>query len=117
MLTFNVSRLLKLKGIQSPTAFFMSLGYTKWQSFRMTRDNLSILTIDKIEKLCVALKCSPNDLFHFYPNPSKPLPHDHPLNTLVRYDNTQKITDLLQDLPMETIIEIVEQAKSKSRPQ
>ena len=108
MLIFNLPRLLKIKGITKPFSYFMSIGYSRGTASKMAQNRERGFTFDKLERYCIDFNCTPNDLFDFYPNTSKPLPIDHPLLQLKREDNTAVINALLHELPYEKIKELAE---------
>ncbi len=113
MLVFNLLRVLEMKGITNPLSFFSSIGYSRWTAYRMMRNDFTSFTPDKIERICFALNCTPNDLFQYKSAKGKSLPENHALHALVRADADHSVKDILQGLPLETIIEMVEQAKKK----
>ena len=108
MLTFNLPRLLKIKGITKPFSYFMSIGYSRGTASKMAQNLERGFTFDKLERYCIDFNCTPNDLFDFYPNTSKSLPDNHPFFQLKREDNTAAINALLHELPYEKIKELAE---------
>ena len=113
MLVFNLTRLLKIKGISNPTRFFMNMGYSKSIAYRMSKNDTYNFTTKKLEQLCLALNCSPNDLFEYIPKKNNSIPQNHPLNNLIRQDQSQIIHSLLQELPVEKILELAELVKKE----
>jgi hypothetical protein len=114
MLFFNLPRIVKLKGIAKPFSHFIRLGYSPNLASRMSQNTVQAFTVAKLEKYCIEFNCTPNDLFEFRPNPSHPLPADHPLYQLKREDNAEEIITLLHDLPIEKIRELAALVKSES---
>lgn len=106
MLYLNLSRILKLRGIQKPFSYFMSLGYSRNTASKMAQNNVISVTPEKLERYCIELKCTPNDLFEYMPSVKNPLPENHPLLTLQREEKIVEINALLQDLSLEKIREL-----------
>ena len=113
MLVFNLTRLLKIKGISNPTRFFMNMGYSKSIAYRMSKNDTYNFTTNKLEQLCLALNCSPNDLFEYIPEKNSTITPSHPLNHLIRHDKTQIIYSLLHELPIEKILELADLVKKE----
>ena len=115
MLVFNLTRLLKIKGISNPTRFFMNMGYSNSIAYRMSKNDTYNFTTKKLEQLCLALNCSPNDLFEYIPEKNNSIPQNHPLNNLIRQEQTKLINTLLQELPIEKIVELAELVKLENK--
>ena len=113
MLTFNLPRLLKIKGINKPFSYFMSIGYSRGTASKMAQNREMGFTLTKIERYCIDFNCTPNDLFEFHPETKFQLKPDHPLFQLKREDNATEINALLNDLPLEKIIELAALVKKE----
>ena len=106
MLTFNLPRLLKIRGVTKPFSYFMKLGYSRGTASKMAQNREMGFTLTKIERYCIDFKCTPNDLFEFHPEKKLNLEPDHPLYQLKREDNATEINALLHNLPLEKIIQL-----------
>lgn len=113
MLTFNLPRLLKIKGVTKPFSYFMKLGYSRGTASKMAQNREMGFTLTKIERYCIDFKCTPNDLFEFHPESKLNLEPNHPLFQLQREDNTSEINALLHELPLEKIKELAELVKKE----
>lgn len=103
MLLFNLQRLTKLKGINRPFSYFMSLGYPRGLASKMSQSKMQTFSVKRLEELCIHFNCTPNDLFEFRPDSKNPLPESHPLHALKRDDSAEELINLLHDLPVEKI--------------
>lgn len=103
MLSINLKRLTKLKGISRPFSHFMSLGYSRGLASKMAQNQMQTFSVKRLEELCIHFNCTPNDIFEFRPDSKNPLPETHPLYTLKRDDSTEELINLLHDLPVEKI--------------
>ena len=115
MISFNLPRLLKTKGITKPFSHFMSLGYSRGLASRMAGNQERGFTLDKLEKYCIHFNCTPNDLFDYHPDSKNRLAPNHPLYQLKREDNTEEINALLHELPLEKIRELAQLIKTEKK--
>jgi len=113
MLSFNLPRILKIKGIDKPFSHFMNLGYSRGTASKMSQNTLNTFTPAKLERYCIEFNCTPNDLYEYKPSTKNPLHKDHPLMALVREEKTAEINALLHDLPMEKIRELAHLIKEE----
>jgi len=117
MLTFNFPRLLKIKGINKPFSHFMSLGYSRGTASKMSQNNVTTFTPQKLERYCIEFNCTPNDLFEYKPSTKDILSENHPLMALKREEKTAEINALLQELPIEKIRELANLVKEEKEKQ
>ena len=108
MLYLNLNRILKIRGIHKPFSHFMSLGYSRSLASRMAQNQVLSFTAEKLERYCIELNCTPNDLFEYKPSSKNPLPADHPLIALQREEKITEINSLLQNLSLEKIRELAD---------
>jgi len=98
MLQFNIERIVLMRGHKNPMAYLKSLGFT-YRVIRAMSGTPKTLKVEYINKLCVALRCTPNDLVEWVPSKSIPLDGEHPLNKLVRADNGALMRGVLEGIP------------------
>ncbi len=67
MLTFDLARLLESKEILNPLQFLMKSGFTRHTAHRLLRHRVDSISYRNLETLCLALNCTPNDLFSWVP--------------------------------------------------
>ena len=106
MLTFSPKNIFLLRGIEKTTRFLVNLGMDYSTASRFLKSESQFVKIKDIEKLCIALNCSPNDLFEWKPDNKTILPETHSLNALNRGDKVQKLRQTMKDLPADKLIEI-----------
>jgi DNA-binding Xre family transcriptional regulator len=71
------------------------------------------LNLEEIERLCVLLKCTPNDFFEWTPDSDNQVNEDHPLNDIRRSDIVIDITKTLNSVPLGQLAEIEQMIKDK----
>ncbi len=107
MLRLNINKLFKARLISKPGGFLMQNGFGRSTAFSISTNRIRSLSPDQIEKLCIAFRCTPNDLFEFTPTSGSELPESHPLNQLKKSDSPQ-LSDVIQNLSIEQLKTITE---------
>lgn len=108
MLTLDIARIAVEKGIKDPSIFMRRLGFGSKYITAILRKKGSVrLSNAQIETLCLALHCTPNDLYSWQEDEGKSIAGGHPIRALVRVKKAS-IPDLLQSLPPEKIDKVRE---------
>ncbi|HQU86321.1 MAG TPA: helix-turn-helix transcriptional regulator [Pyrinomonadaceae bacterium] len=116
MLYFNISRLMQLRGIDKPYAFLVKNGFVTQTATNMINDRLGRITPDQMEKLCLILNCTPNDLFDWRPDENVVVSESHALHSLKK-EKTPSVAQMVKDLPVEKLAklhEIIDGLKKES---
>ena len=82
MLSLNIRRMLSDRQIERPHLYLRKLGISAHTATNLLEDNFSFINIAHIEKLCIAFKCTPSDLFVYKSDAHNMLPANHPLHQL-----------------------------------
>lgn len=82
MLALNLNPIFKVHGIERPYTFLVKAGFTPHSAHSLLNSKTKTFRLDHIEKLCVILKCEPNDLLEWYPNKNEIIADDHPITKL-----------------------------------
>lgn len=107
MINLNINRIVRQKGIGKPYSFLRSLGFTHNIATRYTTATHKVMKLADIEKLCLALHCTPNDLLEWGQSPADPaLPSNHPLQALHRTNPASDMTNLLLNASPEKLVEV-----------
>ncbi len=73
----------------------------------MLKFNPRNLKVKTLEKLCLALNCTPNDLFEWRDDGAQSLLRDnHPLHALRKETVNKKFSEIMQDIPLEKLGEL-----------
>ena len=107
MLKYNFTRLFKARFITKPVAFLMNSGFRRQAAFNLANHHTQALTPDKIEKLCIALRCTPNDLFEWDESTSQIVDVSHPIRTLKK-QTLPNFTALTKNLTLEQLTKLAE---------
>ncbi|MFA6597092.1 MAG: helix-turn-helix transcriptional regulator [Ignavibacteriaceae bacterium] len=110
MLTYNLKKLFKLRGITTPASFLMKNGFGKQAAYRITGNRFNALQPEYLEKLCIALNCTPNDLMEWEPNKNIEKPEILGLNKL-RPVPVGDLRHFANDIPVEKMSEFISQVE------
>ena len=107
MLYFNVKRVLEMRGIERPYAFLVKNGFSSQMATNLTNNRVGHVKPQQMEKLCVLLHCTPNDLFEWQADKNTfAAEGNHPLKTLSREKPAAPISEMVRDLPVEKMNEL-----------
>ncbi len=98
MLILDVERICKEKGISNPSVWLRGLGFHSKMVTLLMRRQSRRLDYRHLEKICLALHCTPDDLFAWQPDADGAVAANHPLQALVRVGKPD-IQTLLRDIP------------------
>ncbi len=106
MLSYNISRVIKARGIIRPFAYLSKSGFSVNMASNIKNDALSRVDLAVVEKLCLLLHCSPNDLFQWTPSGEMIDDTEHPLNEIRRNEKALDIAKTLSSIPLKKLDEI-----------
>lgn len=106
MLTFNFPRVFKARGIDRPFSFLVNHGYSTNMATRIVNNRTRQVNVKDIEKLCLILKCTPNDFFDWVPGNNDIDIAQHPLNAIKRSDKIVQLAQLVNNIPMDKLADI-----------
>lgn len=92
-----------MRGIQRTTGFLVNLGMDYSTASRFLKSKSQFVKIKDIEKLCIALNCTPNDLFQWTPDEKTVLPEGHSLNALNKSGNPKNLQQMVKDIPSDKL--------------
>lgn len=100
MLQFNFDRMLKARGIEMPFSYLKRNGFADKLATNIKNNNIRRMNLSTVEKLCIVLRCTPNDLVEWIPDESFENDQDHPLNQIKKSDLVVNITKTLNSVPL-----------------
>ena len=112
MLRYNFKTIFAARGIEKPFTFLVKHGFSQNIAHRIINSNVDRLSIKYIEKICVYLRCTPNDFIEWVSDSTKFVDTEHPLNSLKRDKKTYKYKELIRELPLEKL-EMLEELVKK----
>lgn len=106
MLIFNPRRIFALRGVEKPSGFLAKNGFTAPTATKFLQAKGSMINISYLQKICLMMNCTPNDLFEWKPDATNKIEEDHALNSLRRAETVANIRELLKDLPVEKLSQV-----------
>lgn len=82
MLTLNIIPILKARGIEKPYSYLVQSGFTPYTATTIVNKDKKAIRLNHIEKLCVLLNCTPNDILQWTPDKKTNPGNQHPLLSL-----------------------------------
>jgi len=105
MLVLNCKKVTIARGIYSPIPYLRKHGLPYHHAHRLMVKNFRIISLDVLEKLCLALNCTPNDLLEWTPDSASQDTESTSLQMLK--PGGKNIGDMLSKLPYNKLSEIV----------
>lgn len=106
MLTLNLTRIFKARNIHQPYKFLVESGFVPFIAHKYKNHKVSQIRIDHIERLCVALNCTPNDLFEWFPDNLLDNREDHPLHSIRQREKKTDINKLMARMSLQQLEEV-----------
>ena len=106
MLFYNFDRIFKARAIDKPFSFLKSYGFSSSFSSKVKQNQIGRLNSRELERLCLCLKCTPNDLMEWKPDSDVVIDEEHPIYKLHRPEALTDMTRLLNSIPLEKVEEI-----------
>ena len=95
------------RGISSPLVYLRQNGLTRFQIHRLMHKDWRSISMDVLEKLCLALNCTPNDLLEWTPDFANQDAESTTLRMLKPQPENENMGAMLSQLPYNKLREIV----------
>ena len=82
MIIYRFDRLFRARGIDRPFTFLQQAGFSMNFASKIKNNRVSRLNMKEMEKLCLLLRCTPNDMMVWIPDKNVPHDADVPLASL-----------------------------------
>jgi len=106
MLIYNFNRIFKARGIDRPFSFLKQAGFSVSMSSKIKNNKVSRLDTKMMERLCILLRCTPNDFIEWLPDDNYTVDLEHPINKIRQNDKVIDITKTLNSVPLDKLDEI-----------
>lgn len=106
---------MNLRGVPNHYRMLLDLGFAPATAKNFLGDDVRRITFDHLERLCVALNCTPNDLLEWKPADSQATAETQALIKLKR-DKEENIPKMLNSLPIEQLEQafgVIQELKNK----
>jgi len=108
MIYLNIKRLLDMRGIRQQFSYLVKNGFIGSTAHRFINGEERQIHLDHLERLCVLLNCSPNDLFGWTADKNMSVAENHPLQALSKPKKVPPLNELVNDIPIEKLDKIAE---------
>ncbi|MGL2965444.1 helix-turn-helix domain-containing protein [Flavobacterium sp. XGLA_31] len=106
MLKLNLHQALQSKGIENMNGFLHQCGIPYYTATRLIHNQVGSIPFKYLEKICIHLHCTPDELFIWTPDSENAISHPHPMQKLEPKAQSQTITQKIKQLPFDKIREI-----------
>lgn len=113
MLTYNFERVFKARGIEKKYTFLKKAGFGDHLAGKIANNQVKQLRFSHTERLCLMLRCTPNDFYEWIPDEPEQIDDRHPMNILRKKEKISDITKTLNSVPLEKIEEIEQLIREK----
>lgn len=116
MLSFRPMRVFHLRDVKNPVTFMIKNGINRSTASNLFRGQVTFIKLEHLERLCLLLKCTPNDLLEWTPDKNSETAVEHPLDALKREAATRNLAEIVKDFPLEKLDRIeamLEQLKNE----
>src|SRR5687768_9027075 len=103
MLYFNLTRLLNLRGVERPYSWLVRSGFVPQTAVRWSKNEIGYVRPEQMERLCLLLNCTPNDLFEWREDSKTVVPDGHALRSLKRETPARSVADMTRDIPADKL--------------
>lgn len=113
MIHYNFERILKARGVERTFSYLRQAGFSDNFATKIKRNKVARLNLREIERLCVLLRCTPNDLYEWTPDNDSQVDKEHPLHKIRKSDKIIDLTKMLNSVPLGQLEEIELLIKNK----
>lgn len=108
MLSINAGRVFKLRGLSGYLIRLVRAKISRRTARGFLDGSAVNIRLKHLEKMCLMLNCTPNDLFDWKPDEEINPPESHALYSLQRNEEIKLFSEKLKDVPIEKLAELNE---------
>ena len=106
MMIFNPNRIFARRGIDKPHRFLVQNGFGSKTASDLINIRKPLVRTEYLERLCLLLNCTPNDLYEWTPDQEASIAENHPLRALEKAEIPPQMSELIKDSPVEKLSEV-----------
>ena len=106
MLIYNFQRVFAARGIDKPRAFLITHGFPRGIATGIATNKADRFALKHLDKVCLALNCTPNDILEWIPCSKKQDSENTALYALKKAQKGKGAEELLRGLPMSKLEEL-----------
>lgn len=108
MMKLDLARILQAKEIANPLQFLKKSGINYHTAYRLLNDTVDSISYKHMEKLCLILNCTPNDLLAWIPPDHVDKPEQYNLSKLSGRKAKPSMMGIIKNLPEDKLHELHE---------
>ncbi|MCD6065774.1 MAG: Cro/C1-type DNA-binding domain [Bacteroidetes bacterium] len=116
MLSLNLLPVLRARGVERPFTFLVKAGFPPYTAHNLLSSKTVTFQLRNIEKLCMVLNCTPDELLVWTPNKNQLITDTHPLTKLRNKNPDYNWQDTIKTIPLDQLRELVSIIKGKDKP-
>ena len=106
MLKFTCKNVMTARGINEKQRYMRENGLSYHKCYRLLTVDLNSINLYDLEKLCLALNCTPNDLFEWTPDKPEEDTDTTALGGLKTSSRQTNLSKIIKQLPLDKLNEI-----------
>ena len=114
-LILNIKHICAVKNIERPFTFLRKNGFTHNIASTLVSNETIVINLAHIEKLCLILNCTPNDLFDYKPTQPNEQIKNNPLTALIKTQQPVNFNELVRNMPLDKLKEIEEEIRKRKQ--
>lgn len=100
MLYYKFERIFNARRIFKPFSYLQKAGFSGNFASRIKNERVSRLELKQLERLCLLLRCTPNDLMEWIPEENTDFEKNHPLNDLRKRTDQIDLLNIINSIPL-----------------
>ena len=106
MLQYNFTKIFYARGIEKPSPYLQKFGFSENFTRKIISGDVRALRLSSLEKLCLILQCTPNDVIEWIPDEGNEVDEKHPLNKIKKNNKVVNILKTLNSVPIDKLVKI-----------
>ena len=106
MLTLNIKAVMNAREIYNHNAFLCNHGFSYYTASRLLNNKVKSISHSQLEKLCMLLRCTPNDLYVWNGANSMMNNNNQPLSQLQQIAVKPPTNQIFNNLPLQKVLEL-----------
>ena len=106
MLKYNFNRMFKARGVEKPHSYLRKAGFSPAFASKIKNNKIKRLELNELERLCLLLRCTPNDLMEWVPEPNANVSDTHPMKELKKPEHEVDFVKTLNEVPIGKLEEL-----------
>ncbi len=106
MLKYNFYRIFKARGIEKPHAYLRKAGFSDNFASKIKNSKTRRIELNELERLCLLLRCTPNDFLEWIPESNTDISDNHPMNNMKKPEHEVDFVKTLNEVPLGKLEEL-----------